>query len=222
MPYQGLYDPWLVGASVMIAIMAAFGAFSISSRMAASTSWQARWAWASVGACSMGAGIWGMHFIGMLAFSLPCGVSYDPLGTLLSMIPGILASGVALHVIGRVKRARAATPDRRRRPHGRRHRGNALLRDGSDAAGCGHALSAGPRPRFCFRRCCTCLYRAGGSVRAAALSGVGRDLHGARRDDHGRRGRRHALHRDAGVGLLSDCGRTARSSPQSRQPRWQY
>ena len=222
MPYQGLYDPWLVVASVMIAIMAAFGAFSISSRMAASTSWQARWAWASAGACSMGGGIWGMHFIGMLAFSLPCGVSYDPLGTLLSMIPGILASGVALHVIGRVKE-----PGRLRLIVGAVLMGagiarNALLRDGGDAAGCGHALSAGPRPRFCFRRCCTCIHRAGGPVRAAALSGVGRDLHGARRDDHGRRGRRHALHRDAGVGLLSRLRSNSRSSPQSRQRRWRY
>ena len=48
----------------------------------------------------MGGGIWSMHFIGMLAFSLPCGVTYAPVGTVLSMIPGILASGVALHVIG--------------------------------------------------------------------------------------------------------------------------
>jgi len=42
-----------------------------------------------------------MHFVGMLAFSLPCGVTYDPVGTVGSMIPGILASGVALHVISR-------------------------------------------------------------------------------------------------------------------------
>ena len=37
--------------------------------------------------------------IGMLAFTLPCGVGYDPVGTVASMIPGILASGVALRVI---------------------------------------------------------------------------------------------------------------------------
>jgi two-component system, sensor histidine kinase and response regulator len=61
----------------------------------------ARWAWASAGAVAMGGGIWGMHFVGMLAFSLPCGVTYDPVGTVVSMIPGILASGVALHVISR-------------------------------------------------------------------------------------------------------------------------
>ena len=51
-------------------------------------SWRLRWAWAGAGALSMGGGIWAMHFIGMLAFSLPCGISYDPLGTMLSMIPG--------------------------------------------------------------------------------------------------------------------------------------
>jgi len=101
-PYHGSYELWLVATSVSIAILAAFVALSISSRMVNAPSWRLRWAWASAGALSMGGGIWAMHFIGMLAFSLPCGVSYDPLGTMLSMIPGIIASGVALHVISRV------------------------------------------------------------------------------------------------------------------------
>lgn len=101
-PYQGTYEPWLVATSVSIAILAAFVALSISSRLIAATSWRGRWAWASAGALSMGGGIWAMHFVGMVAFSLPCGISYDPIGTLLSMIPGILASGVALHVMSRV------------------------------------------------------------------------------------------------------------------------
>jgi PAS domain S-box-containing protein len=47
----------------------------------------------------MGLGIWSMHFIGMLAFSLPCRISYDPWPTVLSIMPGVLASGVALHLI---------------------------------------------------------------------------------------------------------------------------
>ena len=76
-------------------------ALSISSRMVAATSWRGRWIWACAGALSMGGGIWGMHFIGMLAFSLPCGIHYDAMGTLVSIIPGILASGVALRVISR-------------------------------------------------------------------------------------------------------------------------
>jgi PAS domain S-box-containing protein len=99
--YQGIYDPRLVAMSVVIAILAAYVALSISGRMVAAATRRSRWAWASAGAISMGGGIWAMHFIGMLAFSLPCGVGYDPFGTLLSVIPGMLASGVALSVISR-------------------------------------------------------------------------------------------------------------------------
>jgi len=100
-PYRGAYEPWLVSLSILIAVLAAFVALSISSRIVAAASWRARWVWTGAGALSMGGGIWAMHFIGMLAFSLPCGISYDPLGTLLSIIPGVLASWVALLVISR-------------------------------------------------------------------------------------------------------------------------
>ena len=102
-PYQGEFDPALVLLSIAIAIMAAFVALSLASRIAAATSVWSRWAWTGAGAFSMGGGIWSMHFIGMLAFSLPCGESYSPLGTLISMIPGILASGVALRLIGSIR-----------------------------------------------------------------------------------------------------------------------
>jgi signal transduction histidine kinase/CheY-like chemotaxis protein/HPt (histidine-containing phosphotransfer) domain-containing protein len=97
--YSGAYNAGLVALSVIVATLAAFVALSISSRIVAANSRGARWAWASAGAMAMGGGIWSMHFIGMLAFSLPCGVTYAPVGTVLSMIPGILASGVALHAI---------------------------------------------------------------------------------------------------------------------------
>src|SRR5438552_14696329 len=97
--HTGAYDVGLVALSIVVATLAAFVALSITGRIVASNSRGARWAWASAGALAMGGGIWSMHFIGMLAFSLPCGVTYAPVGTVLSMIPGILASGVALHAI---------------------------------------------------------------------------------------------------------------------------
>jgi two-component system sensor histidine kinase/response regulator len=97
--YRGTHEPALVAISVVIAILAAFIALSISARIVAATSRRSRWAWTCAGAISMGGGIWSMHFVGMLAFSLPCGVRYNPFGTLLSMVPGILASGVALNII---------------------------------------------------------------------------------------------------------------------------
>src|ERR1700747_1996048 len=99
--YPGTYNLGLVVTSVAIAILAAFVALSISGRIVAATTARARYAWASAGAISMGGGIWSMHFVGMLAFSLPCGITYDPLGTVLSMIPGVLASGIALAAISR-------------------------------------------------------------------------------------------------------------------------
>ena len=97
--YPGAYNAGLVALSVVVATLAAFVALSISGRIVAANWRGAKWAWAGAGAVSMGGGIWSMHFIGMLAFSLPCGVTYAPVGTVLSMIPGILASGVALHAI---------------------------------------------------------------------------------------------------------------------------
>jgi len=97
--FGGTYNAGLVVLSVIVATLAAFVALSISGRIVAANSRGAQWAWASAGAMAMGGGIWSMHFIGMLAFSLPCGVTYAPVGTVLSMIPGMLASGVALHAI---------------------------------------------------------------------------------------------------------------------------
>src|SRR5215471_4509278 len=94
-----VYDPWLVTTSVVIAILAAYVALSISRRIVAAKSKRSRWAWTSAGATVMGGGIWAMHFVGMLAFSIPCGVGYGLIGTILSVIPGVLASGVALSVI---------------------------------------------------------------------------------------------------------------------------
>lgn len=99
--FRGEYDSALVATSIAIAALSAFVALSISERMRAAASPRVRWAWASGGALSMGGGIWAMHFVGMLAFELPCGVGYDPRGTVLSMLPGALASGCALVTISR-------------------------------------------------------------------------------------------------------------------------
>ena len=92
--YGGVYHADLVALSVVVATLAAFVALSISGRIVAANSLGARCAWASAGATAMGGGIWGMHFIGMLAFSLPCGVSYAPVGTVLSMIPWARATRI--------------------------------------------------------------------------------------------------------------------------------
>ncbi|MDP2433443.1 MAG: EAL domain-containing protein [Pseudomonadota bacterium] len=106
--YAGIYDPWLVLLSILIASFAAYAALDVAARIASSpTRAQAAW-WTGIGALAMGGGTWAMHFIGMLAFDLPCRVSYDPDITLISILPGILASAVALRVISRRSISRRA------------------------------------------------------------------------------------------------------------------
>lgn len=48
------------------------------------------------GAFIMAGGIWSMHFVGMLAFNMGHGVSYDPLLTAISLIPAVIASYLTL------------------------------------------------------------------------------------------------------------------------------
>jgi diguanylate cyclase len=49
----------------------------------------------------MGCGIWSMHFIGMLAFSLPIPLAYDTAKTLISLGIAIAISGFALAIASR-------------------------------------------------------------------------------------------------------------------------
>jgi NO-binding membrane sensor protein with MHYT domain len=53
------------------------------------------------GSLALGAGVWAMHFIGMLAFAPCTDVDYDPATTILSSLPSIGASFVALALIAR-------------------------------------------------------------------------------------------------------------------------
>jgi NO-binding membrane sensor protein with MHYT domain/two-component sensor histidine kinase len=99
---NGTYNPWLVLLSVIVAINASFVALDVASRIVASKGRGAEWYWLAGGAVSMGAGIWSMHFIGMLAFRLPIALSYDVALTLLSLLAAVLASGVALFIASRL------------------------------------------------------------------------------------------------------------------------
>ena len=97
--YEGTYSPGLVLLSVLIAMFAAYAALDVATRIGSADSLGAKALWLSIGSVAMGSGIWAMHFIGMLAFNLPCLVRYDPVVTMASMVPGVMASAVALYVI---------------------------------------------------------------------------------------------------------------------------
>jgi PAS domain S-box-containing protein len=96
--YVGSYTPAWVITSVFLAVLGSYGALRASARVGHLRPTTSKLAWVSISAMTMGLGVWAMHFIGMLALSLPCRVNYDPLITLASMIPGILAGCVAFGV----------------------------------------------------------------------------------------------------------------------------
>src|ERR1700733_14841925 len=96
----GSYDYRLVALSVVIAICASYAALKLTGRVTAARG-SSRMAWLVGGAAAMGVGIWSMHYIGMLAFSLPIPIFYYWPTVLLSLLAAIAASGVALYVVSR-------------------------------------------------------------------------------------------------------------------------
>src|SRR5229473_2539651 len=98
----GSYNYHLVTLSVLIAVCAAYAALELAGRTTAARG-RVRLAWLVGGATAMGLGIWSMHYIGMLAFSLPVPVLYDWPTVLLSLLAAIFASAVALFVVSRKK-----------------------------------------------------------------------------------------------------------------------
>jgi diguanylate cyclase len=96
----GTYNYWLVFVSLLVAILASYTALDLASRITASHG-KAAYVWLVGGAFSMGTGIWSMHFVGMLAFSLPIPMGYDVGTTLLSMLIAVIVSGFALHTVSR-------------------------------------------------------------------------------------------------------------------------
>src|SRR6204780_1122671 len=99
---DGSYDYRLVALSVIIAMLASYAALDLAGRVTAARG-RARLIWLLGGASAMGLGIWSMHYIGMLAFSLPVPVLYDWPSVVVSLLAAILASGIALFVVSRPK-----------------------------------------------------------------------------------------------------------------------
>ena len=97
----GTYNPWLVLLSIVVAIFVSYTALNLSSRVAHSARKPSARLWLAGGAVSMGCGVWSMHFVGMLAFSLPIALSYDVRTTLASLVIAIGLSGFALSIASR-------------------------------------------------------------------------------------------------------------------------
>jgi NO-binding membrane sensor protein with MHYT domain/signal transduction histidine kinase len=91
------YNPWLVTLSVIVAILVSYTALRLAERVAGAERRAGRH-WTIWGAVSMGIGIWSMHFIGMLAFSVPITLRYNLPINLASLFIGMLTSLFALAI----------------------------------------------------------------------------------------------------------------------------
>jgi diguanylate cyclase (GGDEF)-like protein len=97
---SGSYHGGLVLLSVFVAMMASYTALNLAGRVT-HTEGRTSLGWLAGGAVAMGVGIWSMHFIGMLAYSLPIRLGYDLGITLLSLLAAIAVSAFALFIVTR-------------------------------------------------------------------------------------------------------------------------
>ncbi|HXZ01196.1 MAG TPA: MHYT domain-containing protein [Stellaceae bacterium] len=102
------YDPWMVAASVVIAIMASFTGLRLASGLRALAPGRRRLQIAQA-AFTLGAGIWSMHFVAMLALRLPIAIGYDAFHTLSSVLISILITGLGLALMFLGERSLART-----------------------------------------------------------------------------------------------------------------
>ena len=95
---HGSYDPFLVVLSVAVATFGSFTALNLAGRLLVAEGAARIW-WLIAAALALGGGIWSMHFVGMLAFSMPMPATYDVRLTLISLALPIIVVGAGLHTL---------------------------------------------------------------------------------------------------------------------------
>jgi NO-binding membrane sensor protein with MHYT domain/two-component sensor histidine kinase len=100
MVVTGTHNPYLVALSILVAAFASYTALDLGGHVAAARG-LARRVWLVTAAVTMGGGIWSMHFVAMLAFTMPIPMSYDIGLTTLSLLVAIFVTGGGFYVISR-------------------------------------------------------------------------------------------------------------------------
>lgn len=97
----GFYDPRLVLLSFLVAVAASFIALDFTARLRdCNNTKTSSLLWLTGGSVAMGAGIWSMHFIGMLSFTIPgLTLEYGTFWTVVSLFVAIVASAFALWLL---------------------------------------------------------------------------------------------------------------------------
>jgi NO-binding membrane sensor protein with MHYT domain len=97
----GTHDSALVALSILVATVTSYTALDLAGRIRACAG-LAWYAWLVTAAVAMGGGIWSMHFVAMLAFSMPgMEVQYELALTTLSLVLPILVTGAGFFVVSR-------------------------------------------------------------------------------------------------------------------------
>jgi len=97
---SGSYSLVLVVLSYMIAAIASYITLGHAQALRQASS-NTRPIWLGIGSLSLGAGIWSMHFIGMLAYETDMLMSYDMGLTAVSILLAIISAAFALWVIAK-------------------------------------------------------------------------------------------------------------------------
>ena len=95
------HNPWLVALSLLVSMGASAVALHLAGLAREMAHRRTRRMALLSGALALGCGIWTMHYIGMLAFAVCGQARFDPWVTLLSVLPALGASWVALHLLAR-------------------------------------------------------------------------------------------------------------------------
>ncbi|KWO51302.1 histidine kinase [Burkholderia territorii] len=103
---HGTYNLLLVLLSLVIATLASYAALDLAAFISLLENPALKRAWLAGGAAAMGTGIWSMHFVGMLALSLPIPLGYALPDTGASLAIAVLVSYFALNVITRARLSR--------------------------------------------------------------------------------------------------------------------
>ncbi|MFC7513417.1 putative bifunctional diguanylate cyclase/phosphodiesterase [Herbaspirillum sp. GCM10030257] len=96
---QHTYNVPLIVAALCIATLASYTTLDLAGRISSLGNKASRPYWLTGGALSMGLGIWCMHFVGMLSFSLPIPLGYDLAITAASLLIAVIISYFALHLV---------------------------------------------------------------------------------------------------------------------------
>jgi diguanylate cyclase len=97
---HGTHDSLLVGLSILIAVLASYTALTLAGRLKTAER-RGQMFWLCGGAVALGGGIWSMHFVAMLAFSLDMPIDYNAGLTVASLVAAIVVAGTALYTVHR-------------------------------------------------------------------------------------------------------------------------